>query len=226
MGFSFGFAFWALMAVSAAAAVAYGTYFLHRPKTWPRALVKTAFMAAMTGAFAIAGAPPPLLLALAAGAAGDFFLAFDKKWTLPLGILSFLIAQLLYLLIFFGLWFFSGDNSPLWPRYAVMALIVTTAIGFLIWMGPKLGWMALGVVPYALAIAGMACIAMWMPWHAWPVFIGALSFLISDFVLAAELFRLPENAPQRRITGPVVWWTYVAAQVFIVWGIVLAVLAR
>ena len=85
---------------------------------------------------------------------GDFFLAFDKKWLLPLGILSFLIAQLAYLLIFFALWFFSGDNSPLWPRYVAMALIIATAIGFLIWMAPKLGWMALGVVPYAIAITG------------------------------------------------------------------------
>lgn len=225
MGMTFGIAFWALAAVSAAAAVAYGTYFLSRPRTWARALVKTAFMVAMTGAFVIAGAPPPLVLALAAAAFGDFFLAFDKKWTLPLGILSFLIAQLLYLLIFFALWFFSGDNSPLWPRYAAMVLIVATAIGFLIWMGPKLGWMALGVVPYAIAITGMACMAMWMPWAGWPAIVGAISFLVSDFVLAAELFRLPPDAPQRRITAPVVWWTYVAAQVLIVWGVVLTAFA-
>lgn len=226
MGMQFSLAFWALMAVSAVAAVAYGTYFLNRPRTWARALVKTGFMGAMAGAFVAAGAPPPLVLALAAGAAGDFFLAFDKKWTLPLGILSFLIAQLLYLLIFFALWFFSGDNSPLWPRYAAMALIVATAIGFLIWMGPKLGWMALGVVPYAIAITGMACMAMWMPWAGWPAMLGAISFLISDFVLAAELFRLPDNAPARGITAPVVWWTYAAAQVLIVWGVVLAVFAN
>ena len=225
MGMTFGIAFWALAAVSAAAALAYGTYFLNRPRTWARALVKTAFMGAMTGAFVVAGAPPPLLLALAAGALGDFFLAFDKKWTLPLGILSFLIAQLLYLLIFFALWFFSGDNAPLWPRYAAMALIVATALAFLVWMGPKLGWMALGVVPYAIAITGMACMAMWMPWAGWPAIIGAISFLVSDFVLAAELFRLPADAPARRITAPVVWWTYVAAQVLIVWGVVLTAFA-
>jgi uncharacterized membrane protein YhhN len=225
MGMTFGIAFWALAAVSAAAAVAYGTYFLNRPRTWARALVKTAFMGAMTGAFIIAGAPPPLVLALVAAAFGDFFLALDKKWTLPLGILSFLIAQLLYLLIFFALWFFSGDNAPLWPRYAAMALIIASTLGFLIWMGPKLGWMALGVVPYAIAITAMACMAMWMPWAGWPAIIGAISFLVSDFVLAAELFRLPADAPQRRITAPVVWWTYVAAQVLIVWGVVLTAFA-
>ena len=106
-----------------------------------------------------------------------------------------------------------------------MVLIVATAIGFLIWMGPKLGWMALGVVPYAIAITGMACMAMWMPWAGWPAIVGAISFLVSDFVLAAELFRLPPDAPQRRITAPVVWWTYVAAQVLIVWGVVLTAFA-
>ena len=48
--------------------------------------------------------------------------------------------------------------------------------------------------------------------------LGVVSFLVSDFVLAAELFRLPADAPARRITAPVVWWTYVAAQVLIVTG--------
>jgi uncharacterized membrane protein YhhN len=53
--------------------------------------------------------------------------------------------------------------------------------------------------------------------------LGALSFLVSDFVLSAELFRLPPDAPQRRIAAPVVWWTYAAAQLLIVAGIVLSV---
>ena len=54
--------------------------------------------------------------------------------------------------------------------------------------------------------------------------IGALSFLTSDFVLSAELFRLAPDAPARRWTGPVVWWTYAAAQVLIITGIVLVVM--
>lgn len=223
MGIVLGPAFWALGGLSLAAAIIYGLSFLDKRPSFPRALLKTAFMALLTAAFAAAGAPAPLLIALAAAACGDFFLAFDKKWTLPLGILSFLICQVLYLLIFFLLWLFSGDNSPLWPRYAATALIAATALGFLIWMGPKLGWMALGVVPYAIAIAGMASMAMWLPWAAWPAMLGVVSFLVSDFVLAAELFRLPEDAPVRRITTRVVWWTYAAAQVLIVWGILNAV---
>lgn len=226
MGFEFGAAFWVLAGLSAAGAIGYGVYFLRRPESWLRAGVKTLFMGALTAAFVVAGAPAPLVIALAASALGDFLLAFDKKAVLPFGILSFLIAQITYLLIFFALWFFSGDNSPLPPRYMAMAAIVATAIAFLIWMGPKLGWMALGVVPYAIAITAMASMAMWMPWPGWPAMLGAVSFLVSDFVLAAELFRLPPDAPVRRTTAPVVWWTYVAAQVLIVWGVVLVVSAN
>ena len=51
-----------------------------------------------------------------------------------------------------------------------------------------------------------------------PVMAGALLFVISDVVLAAELFTLAPDAPVRRITAPVVWWTYVAAQLLITLG--------
>jgi uncharacterized membrane protein YhhN len=214
--------FWALIALGVAAAAAYGVVFLRRAPSWLRAGVKTLAIGAPAAGFAIAGAPFPLVLALGASAAGDFFLAFDKKWLLPLGILSFLIAQLVYFVIFAAIWFLSGDNSPLWPRYLAMAQVILASLVFLIWMAPKLGWMAFGVVPYAIAITAMAAMAMWLPWVGWPAMLGATLFVLSDFVLAAELFRLPEDDPLRRFTTPVVWWTYVGAQAMIVTGILLA----
>ena len=151
---------------------------------------------------------------------------FVPKWILPFGILSFLLAQLLYVLMFTAVWFFSGDNGPLLPRYIAMSIVIATALTFLVWMAPKLGWMALGVAPYAIAITGMGVAAMWLPWPGWPAMIGALLFLTSDFVLAAELFRLAPDAPVRRITAPVVWWTYAAAQVLIITGIIFLILQR
>jgi uncharacterized membrane protein YhhN len=221
MSMQFGPEFWALIALGAVAAIAYGLFFLNRPPTWARAGVKTLFLAAWAVAFALAGAHPLLVIALAASALGDFFLAFDKKVLLPFGILSFLCAQLTYFVIFAALWFFSGDNSPLLPRYIAMGALIAGTLAFLVWMAPKLGWMALGVVPYAIAITAMAAMAMWLPWAGWPAMLGAISFVISDLVLATELFRLPPDAPARRITAPVVWWTYAAAQALIVLGIVL-----
>jgi uncharacterized membrane protein YhhN len=219
---NFGPIFWALIALGVIAAAAYGLYFLRRPASLVRAGVKTLAIGAPAASFAIAGAPFPLVLALAASALGDFLLAFDKKWVLPLGILSFLIAQLVYFVIFAAIWFFSGDNSPLWPRYLGMAQVILASLVFLIWMGPKLGWLAFGVVPYAIAITAMAAMAMWMPWLGWPAMLGAMLFVLSDFVLAAELFRLAPDDPMRRITAPVVWWSYVGAQALIVTGILLA----
>lgn len=214
--------FWALAALGLAAAAAYGFYFLRAPPSWLRAGVKTLALGAPAVGFIIAGAPFPLVLALVASALGDFFLAFDKKWVLPFGILSFLIAQLVYFVIFAAIWFFSGDNSPLWPRYVAMGVLIATTLGFLIWMAPKLGWMAFGVVPYSIAITAMVVMAMWLPWIGWPAMLGAMLFVVSDFVLATELFRLPQDAPVRAVTAPVVWWTYVGAQALIVTGILLA----
>jgi uncharacterized membrane protein YhhN len=217
---------WTLAVLGLAAAAAYGTILLHRPPSLLRAAVKTAFLGAFAAALTSAHAPVPLVAAIALSALGDFWLAFDKKWTLPLGILSFLLAQLLYMVIFTALWFFSGDNTPLFPRYLAMGVIVIAALGFLVWMAPRLGWMALGVVPYSIAIAGMAVAATWLPWAGWPAMLGAVSFLVSDFVLAAELFRLAPDSSARRITAPVVWWTYVAAQVLIVAGVTNLILTR
>ncbi len=213
---------WALCGFGVLAALAYGLMFLGRLPSLLAAGVKTAFMAAIAAAFTLAGAEPLLIVALVASAAGDLFLAFDKKQLVPLGILSFLIAQLAYFFVFLALWTLEPDAAPLWPRYAAMALVCATTVGFLVWMAPKLGWMALGVVPYSLAITAMACMAFRLPWQGWPAMLGAVSFLVSDFVLAVELFRLPQDAPARRITAPVVWWSYAAAQVLIVAGIVLA----
>lgn len=215
---SIGPIFWALATLGGAAGVAYGIYFLRRPPSLVRALVKTLFMGATAAALVSAHAPFPLVFAIICSALGDFFLAFKSKWTLPLGIAAFLLAQLAYVLIFTAIWFFSGDNSPLTPRYIAMGAVIVTAIVFLVWMAPRLGWMALAVVPYALAITGMGVAAMWLPWAGWPAIVGALLFLSSDFVLAAELFRLPPDA--RQITAPVVWWTYAAAQALIVWGVI------
>lgn len=211
-----------LIALAAAAALAYGFHFLDRPRTWVRALVKTAAVGALAAAFWLLR-PGPLVYALALSALGDFALAWDKKWTLPLGILAFMLAQLLYLAMFFGLWLAAGEIGPLWPRYLAMGAIGLFVLAYLAWLWPKLGLMAFGVVPYALAIGAMGMMSFWLDWRAWPAMLGATLFLVSDGVLAAELFRLAPDSPARRITGPVVWWTYVAAQALIAAGIVIAV---
>jgi uncharacterized membrane protein YhhN len=270
--------FWALMALAAAGAAAYGLYYLRRPPSLMRALVKTSALGLAIALFR----PSPVILPLAFSALGDLALAFDKKWALPLGIGAFLIAQLLYLLSFFGLYVMAGYLDPIWPRHLAIAVIGGGAIAYFLWLWGRIGWLALGIgafvlaqlgyvlvfiallllagdvephwpvylavaligdaalilflrrqpdlripalgiAPYAAAIAGMAMMSFWLDWRGWPAMLGAVLFLISDGVLAAELFKLAPDAPARRITAPVVWWTYIGAQVLIVTGLTLAV---
>lgn len=290
MGRHFDPAFWALIALGIAAAIIYGRFFLNRRESIVRALVKTGMMASFAVAFSLHGAFPPLLIAFGGAALGDFFLAFSKKWTLPLGIFFFLIAQLAYFAIFLAMWMFAGDNAPLWPRYAMMVLLALLVLGYLSWfwripafararfssaitvvcfillgalipfiilatrtflghdvddqtlwtgiglgafvlftafMGwtrRELGGLRLAGMTYAGAILLMVVQSFWVPWAGWPAMVGAVLFLLSDLVLAAELFRLPANAPVRDITGSVVWWTYASAQILIVAGILLMVM--
>lgn len=218
---AFNASFWALAALATIAALTYGIVLLRRPASALRVTVKTAFAAALAAALLAIGVHPLLFIALCASAAGDFFLGFERKWLLPLGILSFLVAQLCYLVIFFFSWIFAGDLSPLWPRYVFMGVVIVAALAALVWLAPKLKWMALGVVPYTIATTAMACAAMWQEWRAWPAMLGAALFVVSDLVLSAELFRIPEGSPIRRVTAPVVWWTYAGAQALIVIGLLL-----
>ena len=214
---------WALCAISAVAALGFGLFYLDKTPSLMRTVVKTLFMAPLVVLVALrlgpGAAPITLLVAVLASAAGDALLASDKPAILPLGILAFLIAQLCYLAIFYGHVAQGGVEAPLLPRYAAIGLIIVTTGGFLIWLWPKLGKLAFGVVPYSAAITAMACTAMLLPWWAWPAILGAALFVVSDGTLSAELFQLPPNAPARRITAPVVWWTYVAAQALILWGV-------
>jgi MYXO-CTERM domain-containing protein len=119
----------------------------------------------------------------------------------------------------------STSNDPLaWSAPQIIGplalLAVAVALG---WLRRDMGAIKLGGMAYGGAITIMALQAMWLPWIGWPAMLGALSFITSDFVLSAELFRLDSDSPARRITVPVVWWTYVAAQLLIVTGIVLIV---
>lgn len=281
----FGVAFWALLAVSVTAAAVYGFYFERRPESLLRGAVKTLFLAALGFAFVTVNAPFPLILALFAAAIGDGLLAFNKSWTLPLGMVAFLIMQFLYIAIFFALWMMSGDGAPIWPRYVLMGATLLIVLGFLVWLwrdvarpisaigailgafvvgcallvvatasyaatidpnvlDPQVNWwgvllvfviafflmwrrrdlgaVKLAAMVYAAVITQMALASFWLPWLAWPAMLGALSFIVSDGVLSAELFKLAPDAPVRRITGPIVWWTYAGAQLLIVLGIMLA----
>jgi magnesium-transporting ATPase (P-type) len=74
---------------------------------------------------------------------------------------------------------------------------------------------------YALFLASMAAYALGLAFQQaafWPLALGALSFLISDSVLAAQLF----TSRRFRHMGDLVWTTYIVAQALIVTAVPVA----
>jgi uncharacterized membrane protein YhhN len=138
-----------------------------------------------------------------------------------------MLGALLPVFVVSGLIYFNGEpgSRPPLIGFAPLGGVLFAAI-VLAAIRRSLGAVPLVAMIYAGAISAMAIAAMWLPWIGWPAMLGAVSFLASDLVLAAELFRLPTDAPARRWTSPVVWWTYVAAQFGLIAGVLLVATHR
>lgn len=192
--------------------------------SWLRASVKAGAVSALAAGLAAAGATGFLLVALISSAIGDFLLVFKRQRTFALGMLAFLIAHIGYIVLFSGLRLHShGGLEPLWPRLAVVAALFLCAVLYLAWLWRDLGLHRLTVPLYAMALLGMATSALLLPWAAFPAMVGALLFVFSDAVLAAQTFRADIRELPPILRGhSLVWWTYVAAQTLIVIGVVLA----
>jgi len=50
-------------------------------------------------------------------------------------------------------------------------------------------------------------------------FWGAMLFVISDLILSIEIFVLPDGHKMQQIAAWAVWACYIAAQVFLLWGL-------
>lgn len=149
-------------------------------------------------------------LALLFSAAGDVFLALDRDGLFVQGLSSFLLAHLVYL------WQFLRRRSRLsdlpFSRKWVVGGIVALVLIMLVVLTPHLGALLVPVYAYMAAIAAMALAATLLPGRAL-VMLGALSFLLSDSLIALDKFiaKIP-------VVGPVIWLTYLLAQSLIVLG--------
>jgi uncharacterized membrane protein YhhN len=200
--------------VSAAAGVAYGLWFMRRPASAGRTLVKTAPVAMLAVMAYVAGAPLPLTAGLVLSAVGDACLAGDPGRWLPAGLGAFLLAHLAYI------WLFVHDGGG---RAALIAEPVRTlgvaaafavAVTMLSWLWRSLGAMRGAVTIYVAAICVMAAASFTLPHRLWPAMAGAAAFVASDGVLSAELFK-DLRAPWASYA---VWTLYYAAQALIAWA--------
>lgn len=199
-------------------------YLFARPHgvSWRRSLVKTAAVASLAWLSFIEGGPWLLTAGLALGALGDLALAQenDDRWFLS-GLLAFLASHIAYIALFMG----SGEGIGLltaepW-RLAVAAALIAFGGFMLSRLWPALdGAMRALVLVYLIVIIAMGIAASTTREPA--LLVGAVLFITSDAILAVERFLLPAASPRRQLTGPTVWISYVAAQLFIALGILLS----
>ncbi len=158
-------------------------------------------------------------LALAMHTLGDIFLIFGGNVFFMAGMGSFFIGHIFYLLLFQS--FFRDLPTAKKALYGFLmsfAMIFgAVAVREIMKLEPP---MALPVSLYAAALIAMTCTGLFAfftfgkDW--WPVFAGALVFIVSDSLIGIDMF-LGIDFPLR---GVAVMATYITAQVLLTVGIV------
>jgi len=151
-----------------------------------------------------------IVAGLVASLAGDVFLMLPDRFV-P-GLLSFLIAQILYIIAF------THEGSGQAPIWYILPFILYGVV-LLRWLWPHLGSLRVPVIIYLTVILIMAYQAVnrWIETEQDGTFLalaGAYLFVASDSALAVERFR-------GRFRGADFWVlsTYFAAQLLIAWSI-------
>lgn len=208
----------ATLLFSLAAAVVYGLI-LNTRETLLRSAVKTLAVALLAALAAVQGGPPLLISALALSALGDAVLSRDGDKAFLGGLASFLAAHLAYIALFFVA---GAGGELLWqPWRAILALAMAAfAATMLVLLWRRVAQdLRLPVAAYAAAILGMGGSALMLN-NVW-IIVGAVLFMASDGLLAAEKFLVAAISAHRDWMRYAVWALYYAAQLMITLGFLL-----
>jgi uncharacterized membrane protein YhhN len=161
-----------------------------------------------------------LLTALTFSWIGDIILLFANKGEIYfiLGLVSFLISHVFYIVLFSKQTITKSINNKL-SFASGIGVILLYFLGMITTLGPKLGSLTIPVIVYAIVISSMLFFALKgsFQWNTIPyqaVLIGAIFFIASDSILAFNKFYEP--IPYASF---LIMITYLAAQYGIVWGI-------
>lgn len=144
-------------------------------------------------------------MALAFSSLGDALLDLDPERLFIKGLLAFLVAHFIYILLFVRNWV-----RPLRPkgwRLALGAAVLIYSLLLSQWLAPSLGVVAGSVMIYVCVITVMAVSAILTGFSKPWVYMGVILFLISDSILAVDKFKAPVP-----LGGYLVWATYYLAQ--------------
>ncbi|MDA5093503.1 lysoplasmalogenase [Aliiroseovarius sp. KMU-50] len=189
--------------------------FTNTPASWRRSIHKTLPLLLFALAGFLTGSPVFLVAGLFLSALGDFGLSRDGESAFLYGLSAFALAHVLYIIHFLAL-----AQMPLWdvfsiapiPAIALLALLVSTEI----WLAPHTGPLGWPVRIYVLVIGAMGLSALLLPFGISTM--GAALFILSDLILAIELFRMREDHPSKLLAGYLIWGFYIAGQAMILMG--------
>lgn len=167
-----------LIALSAGFALIYELFFVAQGQVpLTGSLIKTLPVALLALAGVRGGAPLPIWLGLALGAAGDLLLSLPGEVSFLAGMGAFAAGHLAYA-AGFGL-----RRPPIWALAGLAALAVSTEF----WLAPHTGALLWPVRAYVLVICLMAALAAA---RTEPLLrVGAALFVLSDLMLALAMFR-------------------------------------
>lgn len=133
---------------------------------------------------------PLLVISLLFSLAGDIVLDIDRERLFMIGLVVFLIAHIIYIVLFLKSSIISKKSIPL----IIPVIIYSLA---LLWLFRNIeGFMKYGVFLYIIIISAMTCAAAFFRNNRKGIisllpFIGAVVFMISDTVIALNKFLIP-----------------------------------
>jgi uncharacterized membrane protein YhhN len=152
---------------------------------------------------------------------GDVLLLLqaDAEIFFILGLASFLVGHLLYILAYRELRWMDTSRGLLMPQKLRVSFPVALAgTGLIAVLLPTLGGLLVPVIAYAIVLMGMVMASFFRYGRSTResfIFIaaGALLFMISDSILAINKFHTPFE-----LAGPLIMLTYILGQFLIVEG--------
>ena len=207
----------ALAVLAAGFAVVYLLRHCGEAESRARSATKTLATGVLAAAALVAGAPVLLVAGLALGAVGDLMLSRSGARAFLAGLAAFAIAHLAYTALFLIIGaaparLVAPERNP--AALALLALGI--AMGWRLW--PVTGALRWPVLVYVgiIVVMGMAALSLPIPptgpYDPLVAIAAAALFILSDAILAFELFLLPATHRLRRISPYAVWTSYWLAQ--------------
>ncbi|KAH7134517.1 YhhN-like protein [Dactylonectria estremocensis] len=207
----------AILGLSLSSAIIYGLKARAAPSYW-RMAAKSLSVALLSILVATNDGPAYLVAALAFGATGDAFLAWDSEGAFLGGLANFLASHILYIALFMqageGWQMILSDGF----RVLVALSVVLLAPFMIVLLMPRVGQaLQVPVIVYSTAILGMVLSALTMDNSQ--IILGAILFTLSDTILASGKFLISATSPHRSWMDYVVWGLYYSGQSLIAVGV-------